>query len=359
MTDHPRYDALPPELLAALFQDFELPLLLIDYDTRRVIAVNNAFVLVSGYTADQVVGQETKQFSIFPSDDEREQVYTQLSAQGRTAITLLVRRPRGDVGEISLRLTLLEVGGRRYITAQVDGVTGVDPESRSQIEQLRDVLAVVPGVIYQYTFDVSGKGRFTYIGGRSDELFGLSAEVIATDERTFWRQVPYEHRLRIRDTFAPVFESQRPWGEECPFRHAITGEERWLQIVAFPRAAPDGGTIWTGFCSDITEIHRLRTSQMEAQDLLEKERLRKSKLESLGTLAGGIAHDFNNLLAVLTGNIGLIKHELSLSPANQRRFDAIEQATERAKLLAKQLVTFAKGGDPILESVSPEVFVIE
>ena len=42
------------------------------------------------------------------------------------------------------------------------------------------------------------------------------------------------------------------------------------------------------------------------QKKAEEERLRLSKLESLGLLAGGIAHDFNNIFTVILGNIGLV-----------------------------------------------------
>lgn len=84
---------------------------------------------------------------------------------------------------------------------------------------------------------------------------------------------------------------------------------------------------------------------------IEHELQKASKLESVGTLAGGIAHDFNNLLMSILGNISLAK--LSLSPET-RAFSQLLEA-EKASLLAKgltqQLLTFAKGGQPVKKPV--------
>ncbi|MDA0738383.1 MAG: response regulator [Nitrospirae bacterium] len=84
---------------------------------------------------------------------------------------------------------------------------------------------------------------------------------------------------------------------------------------------------------------------------IEQELQKASKLESVGTLAGGIAHDFNNLLLSIMGNISLAK--LSLAPET-RAFSQLLEA-EKASLLAKgltqQLLTFAKGGQPVKKPV--------
>lgn len=85
---------------------------------------------------------------------------------------------------------------------------------------------------------------------------------------------------------------------------------------------------------------------------LEQEVLKSQKLESLGVLAGGIAHDFNNILTGILGNISLAK--MSTSPENMayRRLDEAERASERAKDLTYQLLTFSRGGAPIKTAAS-------
>jgi PAS domain S-box-containing protein len=97
----------------------------------------------------------------------------------------------------------------------------------------------------------------------------------------------------------------------------------------------DGPKVIQAIVRDITERKRL-----------EERMARDEKLESLQILAGGIAHDFNNLLAGIFGYIDLARAEL---PAGNPAIDFLNSsflAFDRAKHLAQQLLTFAKGGAP-------------
>ncbi|MFL6537975.1 MAG: PAS domain S-box protein [Chthoniobacterales bacterium] len=84
----------------------------------------------------------------------------------------------------------------------------------------------------------------------------------------------------------------------------------------------------------------------------EAERRKAETLEQLGLLAGGIAHDFNNLLTAIIGNISLAS--LLLPPNNEMatRLNDAKNASMRARDLAQQLLTFARGGAPIKKTAS-------
>jgi len=85
---------------------------------------------------------------------------------------------------------------------------------------------------------------------------------------------------------------------------------------------------------------------------LEEEAWKVEKLESLGVLAGGIAHDFNNLLTAIQGNISLAKMFSGSDSRALVRLKAAEKAAQRARDLTQQLMTFARGGAPVTETVS-------
>ncbi len=95
-------------------------------------------------------------------------------------------------------------------------------------------------------------------------------------------------------------------------------------------------------------VFRDVTEQMRT----EQELLKAKKLESVGVLAGGIAHDFNNLLAGFFGNIDLAKIHIPPDHKAYKYLINAENAIERATNLTKQLLTFAKGGDPIKETLT-------
>ncbi len=103
------------------------------------------------------------------------------------------------------------------------------------------------------------------------------------------------------------------------------------------------------------QTEQIRT-QMERQAQLETEVQRAARLESLGALAGGIAHDFNNLLTIIIGNLGLAMLDTKISDATAHCLREIERGTSRARALTRQLLTFAKGGEPVRTLVElPEV----
>ncbi|MBP7736570.1 MAG: PAS domain S-box protein [Spirochaetes bacterium] len=84
----------------------------------------------------------------------------------------------------------------------------------------------------------------------------------------------------------------------------------------------------------------------------ENELLKTSKIESLGIFAGGIAHDFNNLLTAIMGNISIAKLDLTADSKSYGILCEAEKASERAKDLTMQLLTFSKGGAPIKKIAS-------
>ncbi len=85
---------------------------------------------------------------------------------------------------------------------------------------------------------------------------------------------------------------------------------------------------------------------------LEEERLKASKLESVGLLAGAIAHDFNNILTAILGNISLAKLYADEGQEIYARLTEAEKASFWAKDLTQQLLTFAKGGAPVRKTVA-------
>jgi len=124
---------------------------------------------------------------------------------------------------------------------------------------------------------------------------------------------------------------------------------RLVEGCCAPIHAADSAVIGTVLVfRDVTEHERL-----------EQELVRASKLESVGILAGGIAHDFNNILTAVLGNVALALIDLEPASEAARSLREAERATLRARDLTQQLLTFAKGGEPVRASIHLESIVRE
>ncbi|HXF99514.1 MAG TPA: histidine kinase dimerization/phospho-acceptor domain-containing protein, partial [Bacteroidota bacterium] len=100
------------------------------------------------------------------------------------------------------------------------------------------------------------------------------------------------------------------------------------------------GDIISGMVRDVTTLKAL-----------EKRLTEVDRLESLGTLAGGIAHDFNNILGIILGHAALVGRFNDRPDRVRRAAEAIISASQRGSGLVRQLLTFARKADVVLDTV--------
>ncbi len=122
----------------------------------------------------------------------------------------------------------------------------------------------------------------------------------------------------------------------------LTGQEIWFHSTFVPVRGRDG----------LVEYIIVVSADVTERKQMDGELVKMTKLESVGLLAGGIAHDLNNMLAGILGNLSMAR----LSDEREERDEFLEGA-ERASLQLKdlnhQILTFSKGGSPILSSINP------
>ena len=134
-----------------------------------------------------------------------------------------------------------------------------------------------------------------------------------------------------------------------------TAGRRIPMEISSSRMKVGGKHLVTGIFRDVSE--RKRAEEEKAR--LESQLVQAQKMEAIGTLAGGIAHDFNNILTAIMGNISLAMLDQPEKSPSRERLTAAEKACLQAQNLARQLLTFAKGGAPIKELISFERLVTE
>ena len=89
----------------------------------------------------------------------------------------------------------------------------------------------------------------------------------------------------------------------------------------------------------------------------EEELFQTEKLHSISLLAGGIAHDFNNILTAVLGNISMVRMGMDEGDVGSKKLLLAEKAALQATSLTQQLLSFSKGGTPLLETTTIDQLV--
>lgn len=191
-------------------------------------------------------------------------------------------------------------------------------------------------------------GRVFYLNEAGRKLAGLVGleEVRRTRIRDF---VLEKHVDSLHKMLASLSENGT-WKGEARIRNFRTGTTNPIEMHGFViKDNKTGQPISLAtICRDITERKKM-----------EEEMGRADKLNSIGILAGGIAHDFNNLLTAIFGNITLAKMHANRQSEVYMRLEESEKATQRARDLTHQLLTFSRGGAPVKKTISVQEMVKE
>ena len=266
-------------------------------------------------------------------------------AQRTGSSTLAVGQNRKNVTfPIEISLSEIMVDQQKLYAAMVRDVTErkrFEQEIAAEKESLAVTLrSIGDGVI---TTDVQGK--VIMINNAGETLTGWSSrEAIGQPLKAVFNiAIDLAAQARARQTGFRNEAQSILVG--LPLSSTLTsrdGSEHVIEQVASPirdRKNEVAGVVLV--FRDITE--RQRT---------EAERRKAEALEQLGLLAGGIAHDFNNLLTAIIGNISLATLLLPPNDEMATRLRDAKNASMRARDLAQQLLTFARGGAPIKKTAS-------
>ncbi len=92
---------------------------------------------------------------------------------------------------------------------------------------------------------------------------------------------------------------------------------------------------------------------------LESQLRQAHKMEAIGTLAGGIAHDFNNILGIIIGYTDMAKEDAPPGSHFGQDLDKVLQASNRAKDLVKQILTFSRQAQVERVPLQPRLIIKE
>lgn len=212
-------------------------------------------------------------------------------------------------------------------------------QAQRELNEERELLMVTMASIGDGVISTDTKGRVVLMNKVAEELTGWSMKAAGSRPLTEIFRIINEHSRKPCEN--PVDKVMK-FGETVGLDNdtvLLARDGREILIGDSGAAIRDVSGRIIGVVlvfRDITESRRLEAEIFKAR-----------KLESVGVLAGGIAHDFNNLLAGIMGNISLAMLRSKKDDSTHSLLAEAEKASHRARDLTQQLLTFARGGEPV------------
>ena len=229
-----------------------------------LVSANPAFCALTGYSLDEVIGQDCRMLQGALTDATKIAVISASLRRGEPARqTLLNYRKDGSTfwNEITIA-PLRDEGG------VVTGFVGFQSDVSDRIEgrrairtlerRLQTIADNLPGFIFQRRVSTEGATELTYCSPSLNRLLELPEGPITYED--FLNFVHPEDLEQLLD--AVTISRDHLTHSNTTYRLvALSGREVWIRSYATVRATPDGEVVWDGCALDIT-------SERQAQDRL-------------------------------------------------------------------------------------------
>jgi len=299
----------------------------------RVMDVNRVACEKLGYSREELLKLSAPDLDPNYPKDACNQHWAHLKQAGTLQFESVHRTKEGRIYPVEIVANYLNHDGLEYNCSIVRDITERKQLERALAEEeelFRTLCDSAPIGIFRCDADWNN----LYCNPRWEEIVGLPT---GEGLRCGWLSAIHPDD---REALSKVRQQAAASG--CGYTHEhrkVTpqGKVVWVRVLVNPIKGENGAILGhVGTVEDITEVRQARQEILKAQ-----------KLESIGVLAGGIAHDFNNILTAILGNISLASYQVNDPEKVAKRLKDAEGAASRARDLTQQLLTFARGGEPV------------
>ncbi len=297
--------------------------------TGKYTYVNPAYARMMGYaTPDALRGQPWRETSnpedVAPVEKE---IREGIKQYGKWFGPITVHHRDGTVVPMEMAITSLPDGGTICVSRDITERRKAE-QARTETEvKYRMLVEQVAAVTYIAELGVHGE--WLYVSPQVEAILGYTQEEWISGSEQWVRFVPTEDHPVIQAAEAACLKGQRFQAEYRINRK--DGQVIWVSDTAVVVAGSGSHPLMEGIIVDITERKQLENQLQQAR-----------RMEAVGRLAGGVAHDFNNLLTIIKGYVELALNRCQDRPELRADIQHIEQASDRAVTLVRQLLAFSR-----------------
>ena len=145
----------------------------------------------------------------------------------------------------------------RFVGTHVDISERKKAESvlREKLElqnQIATIAETVPGMICSFLLRPDGTMSMPFTTRMIEGIYGLQPEDVVHDATPVLSAIHSEDAGHVMQTIMESARTMTPWHDEYRVKHPTKGEI-WIEGLSMPQRQHDGGILWHGFVTDITE----------------------------------------------------------------------------------------------------------
>ncbi|MDX2226800.1 MAG: PAS domain S-box protein [Verrucomicrobiae bacterium] len=308
--------------------------------------VNEGFTRITGYGLREVIGRKPGAFLQGPESDRHavETLRQAIRSEEAVKLEILNYTKSGNPFwfEIEIQPIRNETGELLHFMAVQQEITErklLQKRLREGEEKIERILEASRMGVWEWNIDTHevqwSEGTYRIFGRDPKQFvpdFNLILETIVEEDRDVFLQA----------TNRAVKEAG-VMNVEYRILH-VGGGIRWVSAYGKVFCDALGKPVsMSGILSDITERKEM-----------ERKLVQEERLSLVGSLAGSVAHDFNNFMTGL--NMLLNMMEMEKDPAGLEQLMKLARtAVEEASKLPRQLLSFSKGGNPVVTRVHPSM----
>ena len=205
---------------------------------------------------------------------------------------------------------------------------------REREQRLSKIASQVPGMLYQFKMFPNGHASLPYVSEGIRSMFQLEPEQVRSDARVLFDQVHPDDLQRFRASLFESAETLQQW--KCEFRIPLThGVVGWRYGNALPQSEADGGVLWHGFITDITEQKQYETMLSQAKEAAETANRTK------GEFLANMSHEIRTPMNGIIGMTGLLL-DSDLSTEQHQYAEIVRSCAESLLVIINEILDFSK-----------------
>ncbi|MBN9519079.1 PAS domain S-box protein [bacterium] len=228
----------------------------IDPGTGRFLDVNETACQVHGYTRAEYLALSVPDVDPFLEPRPWAELVDDRRRGGSQIFESAHRRKDGSVFPVEVSLNSVTVD-REYLVAVVRDITErkrAQEALSSEQDRFAQVAAVVPGAVCSFRVAPDGTWSMPYASPGVEDICGLRPGEV-TDAAELLARVHPDDVGRLRATRKEEGRAVSALRAEFRVLHPVKGEI-WVDGRFAPTAEPDGGILWHGVLTDVTDRKR-------------------------------------------------------------------------------------------------------